>query len=195
MIELNPLESYVEPMEFNWEEAKKNLSRIEHEKKETLEKKRLTLLNKAKSLLGYFDKQKSLIRRLYNEISKVDVSVYEKRCLFALKTEQLFTALEDLLKQIAKTLENNIDELSTYHKALLIRMSTDIPKFRPRVISDETFLFLDKLRAFRHFIRHAYDCELDEKEVRSIQTLLIEKFPHLEKDLDKFTDYLSSLTK
>ena len=39
-------------------------------------------------LLGYFDKQVGIVTKLYNEIIEVDVSVYDKRFLFALKTQQ-----------------------------------------------------------------------------------------------------------
>ena len=46
-------------------------------------------------LLGYFDKQ--------NEIIAVDLSVYEKQFLFAMRTQQFYTAIEDLFKQIAKS--------------------------------------------------------------------------------------------
>ena len=51
-------------------------------------------------------------------------------------------------------------------------MNTEIPQIRPRVLSEETFLFLDKVRAFHHFIRHAYDCELQEVELTEIQNKL-----------------------
>lgn len=85
----------------------------------------------------------------------VDVSIYENRFLFAMRVQQFYTALEDLLKQIAKSFENHIESMSNFHKELLPRMNTEIPKIRPAVISHNSFLFLDKIRAFRHFIRHA----------------------------------------
>ena len=70
-------------------------------------------------LLGYFDKQMKIIARLQREIENVDVANYESRYVFSLKTQQFYTAIEDLFKQIAKAFENHIESLSFYHKELL----------------------------------------------------------------------------
>jgi hypothetical protein len=145
-------------------------------------------------LIGYFDKQVLIIKKLYEEIKTVDVHFYDKRFLFALKTQQFYTAIEDLLKQIAKAFENHIDSMREFHKELLIRMNTEIPSIRPAVISKTSMLFLDKIRAFRHFIRHAYDCELDEKELKIIQDKLLSEFKHLEENLHNFRAFIQTLS-
>lgn len=145
-------------------------------------------------LLGYFDKQWVLVRKLYDQLMHVNVSAYESRYVFALKTQQFYTALEDLLKQIAKGFENHIEDLSSSHKELLMRLNTDIPEIRPSVLSKESFLLLDKIRAFRYFIRHAYDCELLESELALIQNKLKAQFHIVEADFTAFRQYISSLT-
>lgn len=150
-------------------------------------------MNKYAILLGYYDKQISLVKKIYNEIENIDITVYEKRFQFALKTQQFYTALEDLFKQIAKAFENHIDNSEAFHKELLARMNTDIPKMRPKVISNQAMLFLDKLRAFRHFIRHAYDCELDTHELQIIQDKLKSDFGLVEHDLQQFRQYVEEL--
>ena len=144
-------------------------------------------------LIGYFDKQILIIKKLYEEIKPVDVHCYDKRYLFALKTQQFYTAIEDLLKQIAKAFENHIESMKEFHKELLTRMNTEIPSIRPAVISKTSLLFLDKIRAFRHFIRHAYDCELDEKELQIIQDKLLSDFKYLENDLKNFRKFIQTL--
>lgn len=144
-------------------------------------------------LLGYFDKQNALIRKLYQEVCAIDVSIYDKRYVFALRTQQFYTAIEDLFKQIAKSFENHIESMQQFHKEILARMHTEVPKIRPAVISRPSLLLLDKVRAFRHFIRHAYDCELDEKELRLIQERLVHEFSHVEKDLQAFRTYIKKL--
>ncbi len=144
-------------------------------------------------LLGYFDKQLSLIKRLYNEITTADISIYDKRFFFALRTQQFYTAIEDLFKQIAKSFENHIENMNNFHKEMLTRMNTEVPKIRPAIISKESLVLLDKVRAFRHFIRHAYDCELDESELKIIQNKLINEYPHVEKDLTTFRIYIKKL--
>jgi len=145
-------------------------------------------------LLGYFDKQMKIITRLQGEIEKIDVAKFEPRYVFSLKTQQFYTALEDLFKQIAKTFENHIENLSSYHKELLMRMSMEIPGMRPAILSDQSVAVLDKVRSFRHFIRHAYDCELDPDELREIQKKLREDYSLVRNDLAKFREYLLELT-
>ena len=146
-------------------------------------------------LLGYFDKQLALLKKLYNESVSVDVKIYDKRFLFAMRTQQFYTALEDLFKQIAKSFENHIEDLSSYHKELLVRLNTEIPKIRPAVISDKSLLLLDKIRAFRHFVRHAYDCELDENELAVIQKRLKNEFSDVKKELVVFKKFVQDLSK
>src|ERR1700675_2663760 len=102
-------------------------------------------------LLGYFDKQLIFVKRLYDEVIIIDVSQYEKRFVFAMRVQQFYTALEDLFKQIAKSFENHIENMSNFHKELLTRMNTEVPQIRPAVISNKSMLLLDKIRAFRHF--------------------------------------------
>lgn len=144
-------------------------------------------------LLGYFDKQLLLVKKIHSEIVIIDLTVYDKRFVFALKTQQFYTALEDLFKQIAKSFENHIDNLQSFHKELLIRMNIEVPKIRPAVLSTKSFLLLDKLRAFRHFIRHAYDCELDKEELRQIQDRLELEFLLVELELNQFRTFIQEL--
>ena len=119
----------------------------------------------------------------------------ENRYVFALKTQQLFTAIEDLFKQIAKVFENQIDDLSAYHKALLKRMNVEVVGVRPAVISDESFVFLDRLRAFRHFIRHAYAYELDVDELKLLQRKIHNKFSDVLNDINNFQRFLEKVVE
>lgn len=146
-------------------------------------------------LLGYFDKQQELIKKLLNDILNVNLNDKMSQYFFALRVQQFYTAIEDLLKQIAKAFENHIEDLATYHKGLLIRLNTDIPKIRPAVISKDSFMLLDKVRAFRHFIRHAYDCELEEDELIALQKLLRTHYLKVENDLTRFREYVEELTR
>lgn len=110
-----------------------------------------------------------------------------------MRTQQFYTAIEDLFKQIAKSFENHIENLNNFYKEILVRMNTEIPKIRPSVISKQSYLLLDKIRSFRHFIRHAYDCELNENELALIQEKLIKEFEQVEKDLDAFHSFITKL--
>lgn len=145
-------------------------------------------------LLGYFDKQWKIIDKLQKQIAHSDLSSYEQRYVFALKAQQLYTAIEDLMKQTAKAFENHVESITSYHKELLVRLNTEIPKIRPALFLQNSFLMLDKLRAFRHFIRHAYDCELDQNELRNIQSNLILHFGSVERDYLCFRKFVEELS-
>ena len=146
-------------------------------------------------LIGYFDKQIAFINKIYEEIIAVDVSIYDKQFLFAMRTQQFYTAIEDLFKQIAKSFENHIESMSNFHREMLARMNTEIPKIRPAVISNPSFVLLDKIRAFRHFIRHAYDTELDVNELLLIQNKLKVEFPLVQNDLKQFRQFVQKLSE
>lgn len=145
-------------------------------------------------LMAYYDKQWKVVQKLYVQIIIQDLSSYDKQYVFAMKTQQWYTAIEDLLKQVAKGFENHIEDLSASHKELLVRLHTEIPKIRPQLLSKESFLLLDKVRTFRHFVRHAYDCELDEQELRQIQNRIKAHWLSLESDIEQFRNYLVKLT-
>ena len=111
-----------------------------------------------------------------------------------MKTQQMYTALEDLFKQIAKSFENHIERLDSYQKELLLRMNMDIPTIRPAVLSTKSLLLLDKIRSFRHFIRHAYDCELDAEELQDIQEKMQNECASVFMDLKTFRTFIQELT-
>jgi len=153
----------------------------------------LEIMERYAFLLGYFDKQILLIGKLYKEIVAVNLTIYDKQFLFAMRVQQFYTAIEDLFKQIAKSFENHIEDMGSFHKEVLIRMNTDVPKIRPAVISNQSLILLDKIRAFRHFVQHAYDCELDQKELQFIQEKLKNEYAYAEKDLHHFRSFIQSL--
>jgi len=71
-------------------------------------------------------------------------------------------------KIIAGFFENNIEDKTRYHAELLKRMSFTIKGVRPAFLSKDSFVLLDNLRSFRHFFRHAYSYDLDERKVRIV---------------------------
>lgn len=150
-------------------------------------------MEKFRIIQAYGEKQKVVITKLFEDIRHLDVSVYENQYVFALKAQQLYTAIEDYFKSIAATFENSIDDHARYHLELLRILSVDIPEIRPAVISEKSFLLLDKLRAFRHFIRHGYNYILDPDELTLLQKKLNTSFPALINDLDSFSAFVKDL--
>ncbi len=146
-------------------------------------------------VLGVLYKQKEVINKLYEDISEIDLSDHDKRYVFALKAQQLYTAAEDLLKAIAGVFENQVHDHARYHTELVGIMHTEIPGRRPALLSDNSKRLLDKLRSFRRFIRHGYDYELDRDELQLLQNKLQTDFMHLVNDLDDFSEFIKTLIK
>ena len=98
----------------------------------------------------------------------------------------LYCAFEDLFEIVARTFENNIHDKGRYHLELLKRMTIAIQDVRPSLLSEEVFVLLDNLRSFRHFFRHAYSYDLDERKVRIVLADSM-KLRHIyQKDLSAF---------
>ncbi len=146
-------------------------------------------------LIGYLRKQQGIVAVLYQSIVHIDLDVYENRYVFALKAQQLFTATEDLLKSVARVFENNIQDKTTYHRELLMLMATEIPGIRPAVLSEESLLLLDKMRSFRHFVRHGYNYELDKDELLLMQNKLQTSFLQVQNDIGEFENFVLGLTQ
>ena len=86
----------------------------------------------------------------------------------AYQLHNLYCAFEDLFRAVAVAFENNIDHKTRHHTELLKRMTYTIEGVRPALLSHDSFMLLDNLRAFRHFFRHAYSYDLDERKVRIV---------------------------
>jgi len=104
----------------------------------------------------------------------------------AYQLHNLYCAYEDLRRIVADHFENRIAEGGRRHRELLLRMSVDIPGVRPALVSRETLILLDSLRAFRHFFRHAYTYELDPRKVRVVLEDALALRPKFQADLERF---------
>jgi uncharacterized protein YutE (UPF0331/DUF86 family) len=115
------------------------------------------------------DSQLREIESLYDKISEREKikSEYAIESI-AYQLHNVYCAIEDVFKIIAAAFENNVEDKSKYHAELLKRMTQTFEGIRPNVISKETYRMLDNLRAFRHFFRHAYSYEIDERKVRLV---------------------------
>ncbi len=76
---------------------------------------------------------------------------------------------------------------------LINRLHNEIVKV-DNSIYENRYLLLDKIRSFKHFIRHAYDCELEENELNNIQKKIQSNFLSFTKDLTKFQTFVQKLS-
>jgi hypothetical protein len=144
-------------------------------------------------LQGHIIKQKAIIEKLHFEITDIDLQKWEFKYVFALKTQQLYTAMEDLMRSVALTFENSIEDYSKYHFELVKVLTINIQNVRPELLSNQSFLILDKLRSFRHFIRHGYNYELDKDELQLLQNKIKSNFHAVFNDIETFSAFLKTM--
>ena len=131
--------------------------------------------------------EKVLERR--KELAERRAVVYEGT---AWVVHNYYSSIEELLRLVAAAFENNITDVSRWHSELIDRMTLDIEGIRPALLSSETSVVLHRLRAFRHFMRHAYDVELDPTELQSNIDRVIEVHPLIKADVERFLEVLQS---
>lgn len=128
------------------------------------------------------------------EIEKIYKKINERRQLkgtanlesLGYQLHNLYCAFEDLFRIVAAAFENQVTDKSRYHIELLKRMSIEVEGVRPALISKESCKLLDSLRAFRHFFRHAYSYELDERKLMLVVEDAVELKKYYPADVYKF---------
>ncbi|OHD69730.1 MAG: hypothetical protein A2W19_13490 [Spirochaetes bacterium RBG_16_49_21] len=149
-------------------------------------------------LLSSIEKEWETIAKIAKKIISREVALKkgdaqpspEETVFIAYQMHNLYGALEEIFKQIARTFENSLEDSARFHAGLLKKMATDIYKMRPRFLSDETFRVLDEARKFRHLFRHAYEYELDSGKVTELAALLAKNWTNVEEDKKKFMEFL-----
>jgi hypothetical protein len=108
----------------------------------------------------------------------------------AYQIHNLYNAVEDLLKLLASRFENQITDTSQGHSALLRRMTQAVEGMRPAVLSEESYSFLNGLRGFRHFFRHAYGVTIDYGQLSANLVRARGVRATLQRDMQRFLEAL-----
>lgn len=146
-----------------------------------MEKERLAVLKA--EIKGQIQEIEGIYTRLEDRKRKKDKAAIES---VGYQLHNLYCAFEDLFKIVAETFENQVNDKSKYHLELLRRMTIPIEGVRPPLLSQGCFLLLDNLRSFRHFFRHAYSYELDERKVKIVLEDALTLSELYRKDIDAF---------
>jgi uncharacterized protein YutE (UPF0331/DUF86 family) len=146
-----------------------------------VEKERLAVLKA--EIKGQIQEIEGIYTRLEDRKRKKDKTAIES---VGYQLHNLYCAFEDLFKIVAETFENQVQDKSKYHLELLRRMTIPIEGVRPPLLSQGCFLLLDNLRSFRHFFRHAYSYELDERKVKIVLEDALTLSELYRKDIDAF---------
>jgi hypothetical protein len=107
--------------------------------------------------------------------------------------ENAYTAVETLILRISQAFENHLDS-RRWHADLLEKMTLEVPKIRPKVLSAATYQRLAELMRFRHFKRYYFELDFDWRKTDFLVTLFRELVPLLKADLDRFAAALHSAT-
>lgn len=128
----------------------------------------------------------------YKEFEKTEE--YSKLIESAFYINQIYTGFERIFKSIAKTFENTIED-DYWHKSLLERMNLEIKGIRPALLSDDSFQYLNELRAFRHFFRHAYDVDINREKFKIVAEKALKIKEKYRREINNFLKFLDELLK
>lgn len=111
----------------------------------------------------------------------------------ALNLQSFYTASEQILARIARTVDESVPAGGTWHTDLLRQMTYDVPGRRPPVLRPATHDLLDELRGFRHRVRNVYTFHLNPDRVQALVSDLPGTFAALSEDLEAFARLLDAL--
>lgn len=99
----------------------------------------------------------------------------------AMNLQSFYTGAERVLLKISRNIDKSIPKGENWHKALIEQMAIKTYT-RPALLSSATFLELQELCKFRHFIRNAYSYSLDAPKVLLLANVLTTCWDHLYRD-------------
>jgi hypothetical protein len=106
----------------------------------------------------------------------------------------VYGVIENYCLRIAKFFENGLDG-DSWHRSLLHRMTISIPGLRPALLTSEQMEMIDELRAFRHFVRHAYARPIDPDRLLRVQSRVSLALEAVREAHTHFVDELRAILK
>jgi hypothetical protein len=136
------------------------------------------------------------IERLYEELGNphLDAMNQEGLIVVAYRLHGLYSAFENIFRNIAKTFENHLDPAS-WHRQVLQRMRLDLSPVRPSVVDEEAYEKLDELLRFRHVFRTGYGVRLDAQRLQLVVQKALELKSIYLQQVDRFLDFLRSASQ
>lgn len=138
------------------------------------------------------------VARWLDQVARVDLRSDSDRGALAEVAWALhhaYTGIEAILERTMRTIEGSLPEAADFHKAILDAAALAIESVRPGLLQPATVAALHDLRAFRHFVRHAYAVELDARRLADLQRRTQSLRPALEADLDQLDQWLAEVAR
>lgn len=137
----------------------------------------------------------AVIERIYSELGEPELAESDRQetlIVAAYRLHGLYSAFENIFRNIATSFENNLDP-SRWHRQLLERMRLDLSPVRPAVIDEDAYEKLDEMLRFRHLFRTGYGLRLDAFRLQLVVRKALELKPIYQGQIDRFLEYLRKL--
>lgn len=108
----------------------------------------------------------------------------------ALTVHSIYSGYEKIIEMLVKGLDGDVPTAVEYHSALLKRATYEVPDIRPPIISEETFILLNALRAYRHKLRRIYTYLISHKKVLNMTEDAIKSFELFKRDWGIFKEFI-----
>lgn len=102
----------------------------------------------------------------------------------ASEVEAAYNGIETALEHLLRAIDGSVPQASDSHAALLAQAANPNPGVRPAVIGTDTRALLDRLRRFRHVVRHGYGSQLELGPVLENLETLTQALPRVRQDVD-----------
>jgi hypothetical protein len=135
------------------------------------------------------------IERLYSELGEPELAESDEQealIVVAYRLHSLYSAFENIFRNIATSFENHLDP-SSWHRQLLERMRLDLSPVRPAVLDAEAFEKLDELLRFRHLFRTGYGLRLDALRLQLVVRKALELKAIYRGQIERFLEFLRRL--
>lgn len=116
----------------------------------------------------------------------------ESLIVIAYRLHSLYTAFENIFRNISASFENHLEQAS-WHRQLLQRMRLDLSPLRPAVIDAEAYERLDEMLRFRHVFRTMYGLDLDALRLGVVLRKALELKHLYRPQIEKFLEFLRGL--
>jgi hypothetical protein len=136
-----------------------------------------------------------IIEDLYGSLGSPDLdgSVSPETVIVAAyRLHSLYTAFENIFRNISTAFENHLDP-SGWHRQLLQRMRLDLTPLRPAVIDAAAYEKLDELLRFRHVFRTLYGLDLDPRRLEVVLGKALELRDLYRSQIEGFLAFLRGL--
>lgn len=142
----------------------------------------------ASELRAELEALERLVARV-EETAGIAAPRFQDHMALAALLQHYFTGVESMLLRIVRHFEEPAPTGPHWHRDLLMRVTRPLGR-RPKVLSATSLPALQKLLGFRHFFRHAYAVDLDERELALRVDNLREAHPIVQADLAHFATVL-----